>query len=288
MSGIETSLFFTIQILAVAIFPSRYSTMATTAKTCNKPWADGPCPLVETPQYTTGKTDIFTLGATHMAHIHNTILRGYNSIYLQAPYVTNEDKADFVGYAQAWFRFVKSHHDDEELELFPKIEEVLGTKGLWDEMHKEHVSFLPGLTQFNDYLAQLPEPFDFDGAELCRIMSNFQDAFNSHFHNEIKTIASFADLPGAPKSSSVEAERASAILKTWGKKTVTKAGYTDVVPCFLLNLDTTYEDGMWANWPPMPKLVWWGLVNVAGAYHWGWWKFTSCNSAGKPRALFSL
>jgi hemerythrin-like domain-containing protein len=73
-----------------------------------------------------------------MAHIHNAILRGYNSIYQQAAHVKEEDKAAFVGYALAWYRFVKSHHDDEEAELFPKVEEVLGTKGVWDETHAEH------------------------------------------------------------------------------------------------------------------------------------------------------
>jgi hemerythrin-like domain-containing protein len=73
-----------------------------------------------------------------MAHIHNAILRGYNSIYLQAPFVTDEDKPEFIGYAQAWFRFVKSHHDDEELELFPKVEGVVGLKGIWEETQKEH------------------------------------------------------------------------------------------------------------------------------------------------------
>jgi hemerythrin-like domain-containing protein len=87
---------------------------------------------------TTEQTDIFTTGATHMAHIHNAILRGYNSIYQQAAHVKEEDKAAFIGYALAWYRFVKSHHDDEEAELFPKVEEVLGTKGVWDETHAEH------------------------------------------------------------------------------------------------------------------------------------------------------
>lgn len=73
-----------------------------------------------------------------MAHIHNSILRGYNSIYLQAPHITDEDKPDFIGYAQTWFRFVKSHHDDEENELFAAVEEVVGTKGIFDETHREH------------------------------------------------------------------------------------------------------------------------------------------------------
>jgi hemerythrin-like domain-containing protein len=73
-----------------------------------------------------------------MAHIHNAILRGYNSIYLQAPHVEDADKAAFVGYAMTWYHFVKSHHEDEEAELFPKVEEVLGTKDIWKEIHGEH------------------------------------------------------------------------------------------------------------------------------------------------------
>ena len=73
-----------------------------------------------------------------MALLHNAIIRGYNSIYLQAPYVQDTDKADFIGYCQTWFKFVKSHHDDEEFNLFPKIKELLGDEGVWTETHKEH------------------------------------------------------------------------------------------------------------------------------------------------------
>ncbi|KAF2105933.1 hypothetical protein BDV96DRAFT_607848 [Lophiotrema nucula] len=262
--------------------------MATTTATTGRQWADGPCALVTTPQYATRKTDIFTTGATHMAHIHNAILRDYNSIYLQAPHVKDADKADFVGYSQAWFRFVKSHHDDEEAQLFPKVEDIVGNTDIWTETHMEHESFLEGLGEFNNYLTSLKSPSDFDGKELQRIMSSFQESFNHHFHHEIDTIASFADLPTAPKPESPEADKAAAIFKAWGKKTVTKAGTTDVVPFFLLNLDATYEDGMWAKWPPMPAPIRWGLVNIAGAYHWGWWKFASCDSAGKPQALYAL
>lgn len=119
-------------------------------------------------------------------------------------------------------------------------------------------------------------------------MDSFQDAFNHHFQHEIETITSFSNIPTAPKTGSPEAEQAATVFKAWGKKTVTKAGTTDVVPFFLLNLDVTYEDGMWASWPPMPAPIRWGLVNIAGAYHWGWWKFASCDSAGKPRQLYAL
>lgn len=95
--------------------------------------------------------DIFTLGATHMAHIHNAILRGYNSIYLQAPHVKDVDKPAFVGYAMTWYRFVKSHHDDEEAELFPTVESVLGTKDIWAETHKEHGNSMRIILSSTDY-----------------------------------------------------------------------------------------------------------------------------------------
>lgn len=87
---------------------------------------------------------------------------------------------------------------------------------------------------------------------------------------------------------SQEADEAAAIFKAWGKKTVMKAGTFDVVPFFLMNLDAEYEEGMWAEWPPMPRLVRWALVNGAGSVHWGWWKFASCDGWGGRRGLYAL
>jgi hypothetical protein len=119
-------------------------------------------------------------------------------------------------------------------------------------------------------------------------MSSFQTPFCQHFHHEIATIASFADLPNAPPPNSKESDDAATIFKTWGKATVMKAGMFDVVPFFLMNLDAAYEDGMWANWPPMPAVVRWGIVNVAGSVYGGWWKFASCDGAGRMRGLYAL
>lgn len=76
-----------------------------------------------------------------MCNKHNAIFRGYNSIYHQAPYVRDGDKADFIGYCLTWHKFVKSHADDEETALFPKVEELLEDKTVWAETHKEHGNF---------------------------------------------------------------------------------------------------------------------------------------------------
>ena len=73
-----------------------------------------------------------------MALLHNAVLRGFNTVYLQAPHVKPEDYTHFIGYSLAWYKLVKSHHDDEEAELFPKVESVLNEKGIWDETILEH------------------------------------------------------------------------------------------------------------------------------------------------------
>ena len=110
---------------------------------------------------------------------------------------------------------------------------------------------------------------------------------DAHFHSEISTIAALADHPKAPAPGTPEEADTRALFKSWGKNTVTKAGTLDVVPFFLLNLDGTVEDGMWANWPPIPAPIKWGLTNLAGAYHGGWWKFSSC-AGGRPKELYAL
>ncbi|CAJ2505243.1 Uu.00g126370.m01.CDS01 [Anthostomella pinea] len=284
---LERPIYLAIPIL-IGLFITRSPfLMSAVAPTEGKPWADAPMKLITTPQYETKKTDIFTTGATHMALLHNAILRGYNSISQQAPHIKPADKADFIGYSLTWHKFVKTHHDDEEATLFTKVEEVLDDKTLWEETHKEHESFLGGLSQFEKYLTTLKSPSDFSGTELTRIMSTFQEPFESHFHSEISTIAALADHPKAPKPGSEEEAAASLTFKTWGKSTVTKAGTLDVVPFFLLNLDGTTEDGLWANWPPIPAPIKWGLTNIAGAYYSRWWKFSSCAN-GKPKQLYAL
>ncbi|KAI9734217.1 MAG: hypothetical protein M1834_002319 [Cirrosporium novae-zelandiae] len=254
--------------------------MATTnPPTPGKQWADGPCPMVHTPMYETNKEDIFTKGSSHMALLHNAILRGYNTIYLQAEHVQPADYADFIGYSLAWFKFVKGHHDDEEENLFPKVEEVIGKKDIWEESLKEHETFLEGLGKFNTYLSTLPSPSDFSGKELISIMDTFQEPFNHHFHSEISTIANMSSYGDFPE--------AGPIFATWGKQSIMKAGMTDVVPFLFLNFDRSFEEGKWATWPPMPGPIRWLLTRAGSSWHWGWWKFSSCDVNGTPQDLYA-
>ncbi|KAK3329934.1 hypothetical protein B0H66DRAFT_466381 [Apodospora peruviana] len=283
----KTTIILSIPFMIIGFLLSR-SPNNMVSVTPSNAWANGPMKLITTPQFQTKKTDIFTSGATHMALLHNSILRGYNSIYQQAPHILDHDRADFISYCLVWHKFVKSHHDDEEETLFTKVEELLNDKTVFVETHKEHEAFLVGLAEFEKYLSTLKTPADYSSDELLRIMGTFQEPFESHFHSEISTIARLAEHPNTPKEGTPENTAASATFKSWGKSTVTKAGVTDVVPFFLLNLDRTAEDGMWANWPPMPAPIRWGLINIAGAFKSGLWKFTSCDSQGQPKELWAL
>jgi hemerythrin superfamily protein len=60
--------------------------------------------------------------------VHNSIFRGYNSIFHQATHVTEADKSDFIGYCLTWHKVLKMHAENEETNLFPRTKELLEDK----------------------------------------------------------------------------------------------------------------------------------------------------------------
>lgn len=88
-----------------------------------------------------------------MALLHNSILRGYNSIYTHFSYIGDGDEEDFIGYCLTWAKFVRWHHDDESVNLFAKIEELLQDKTIFknnDDEHGTHNRTSIPLTLLND------------------------------------------------------------------------------------------------------------------------------------------
>ncbi|KND91116.1 hypothetical protein TOPH_04249, partial [Tolypocladium ophioglossoides CBS 100239] len=227
--------------------PYSYETTAPTRQ-----WADHPIKL----------DDLLIVSATHMALLHNSLIRGYNSIVLQAPHVREEDKADFAGYSKTWVRFIKSHHDDEEDVLFPEMKSMLNDQHVWGDSYKEHESFLDGLKELESYLCALPNASAWTAGALLERMDSFRKPLEHHLHHEVSVMAAMAAHPNAPQRDSLQGAVASGLLKAWGKNTVRKAGLSDVVPFFLLNADGTAEGGLWRAWPPMPRPVRWGMVNL--------------------------
>lgn len=154
-----------------------------------------------------------------MALVHNAMIRGFNSIYQQAPYITEDLSSDFVGYSLTWASFVDSHHHDEEDNLFVKVSEVLDDKDIWAGTQKEHDAFIGGIVKFQAYLKNLKSPKDLSSDTLIGIMDSFREDLDHHLHSEVTTIANLANHPKAPAEGSEEAVAAGLVFKAWGKKT---------------------------------------------------------------------
>lgn len=145
-----------------------------------------------------------------MVIVHNIIIRGLNSVYLQAPHVEPKDYGDFIGYALCWHELVQSHHSGEEAILFPGIEQGAGERGIMDRnvhQHGKHdcvcvVSFIyfslaeefhPGLNAYTSYLLEAKaNPPIFSGTRLVQIIDSFASVLTSHLTDEIPTLVSLS------------------------------------------------------------------------------------------------
>lgn len=190
-----------------------------------------------------------------MALVHNIILRGYNSIYLQAPHVKLADVHDFLRYSHAWYEFVIGHHDSEERILFPGIEEATGVKGIMDTDIEEHGRFVRNPYSFIYYLSAkkllqaafhdglgnlkayidtcLATPSKYSGVELIKVLDSFGAALHSHLLHEPANLLALSKF--------------SFDMKTLGDHTtqygLQRYSTTDVLPVLWYNLDTKFEDG---------------------------------------------
>lgn len=149
-------------------------------------------------------------------------------------------------------------------------------------------AFMPGIAKFQEYLFNLKSSSDFSGTKLREIMATFQEAFEAHMRSEISTIAALGQHPRTPKEGSEQEKSTQAAFDAREGNAIVKAGVTDVLPFFLFNFDSEYEDGLWRDWPPIPGVVRWGLMGVARCLHPGWWKFASCDAGRRKKELYAV
>ena len=172
-----------------------------------QPWADQPFSLIHTSKVTkvTGSKDAIYI-SDGMAAIHNMIIRGLNSIYLQAPYVNKEeDIQDLLQYSLFWEIFVHDHHDGEETVFFPEVEKVTGVKGIMDRNIEQHHIFEPGMKLWGEYAADCMKKEGsekFDVSKFKALIDGFAPALVQHLTDEIPTMLSLDkyDMVGIRKS----------------------------------------------------------------------------------------
>lgn len=128
--------------------------------------------------------------ATQMALAHNGILRGLNSIFLQATRIPRQDLGairDFLTYCQCWCESMHHHHDAEENEFFPSIELISGVQGIMEQNIEQHRAFTPGFDLFHEY-SRTCVPEDYDGRKIRSLIEDFAEPLTQHLHDEIKTL----------------------------------------------------------------------------------------------------
>lgn len=244
-------------------------------------YTDSPLPLIPTPKFQTDKDDPFTIEASRMALSHNAFIRGFNSIYQQAPRLElATNKTSFVGYCLAWVDCVVTHHHYEETELFHNIDKAAGKKGLMDGAVHEHEAFYSGMGRMKAYLQSKGQ--NFSSRELLAIMDSFKDALHSHLKSEPPALVALSKYSTAERPIDILG-----IAETAGKKQVNLAFLFNTLPVFFLNMETaTFEGGMWHEvFPPFKGLARTIMLRLVPMWQSARWRFVSCTHEGQVKSL---
>lgn len=245
------------------------------------------------------------MGASEMACVHNVLIRGLNSIYLQArniaptkvSVITPQNKADvqtrddFVDYAMEWSSVLHIHHHTEEAYLFPDLEKATGTTGIMDRNIEQHRLFDEGIEKFDKYLARVRRPVDgaerigedkfLYGPELVEIIESFGSTLNMHLQEEIATLISLRAYGGT-----LDIQQ---LIATEGEKAMKSASLVGTVQFLFHNLDIDFENGLHRYFPPVPWFIRFLVAWVCWIPNRRLWRFSYANSACKlrPKLLYA-
>lgn len=192
-----------------------------------------------------------------MVILHNIVLRGLNSIYLQAPKVPPKDYSDFINYCYCWYLLIdgrphpipppafskpttdnsQGHHRAEEERFFPDLERRTNEKGLMDANIAQHDAFHTGLEAYKIYLDSVrAHPHKFSSTKLLSIINNFGPILCTHLADEIPTLLALERY--GDKLPIVEMGKAE------GRASSKEMEKTRVLMFFFMNHDRDFEGGM--------------------------------------------
>lgn len=220
-------------------------------------------------------------------NLYNAMLRGINSLFLQAPFITAlGDIVDFLFLAQSWAGWVRQHRDHLRTRMYPCFEEVLAEPGALTANLEETESFLPALEDLASYAAQARDrPETYDAAKLLRIIEDLAPRLRHYFGAQLVAMMDMMTLCGRPGSAQGEA-RSVALLQSYQQLERELQSSTDhlIVPPMMIRLrDSTFEGG--SDWPKLSVLAVHQIADRLSAAHAGAWRFLPCTVWGKPRPL---
>lgn len=215
------------------------------------------------------------------------MLRGINSLFLQAPFVTVlGDIVDFLFLAQSWAGWVRQHRDHLRTRMYPRFEGVLGKPDALTAHLEETESFLPALEDLARYAAQARDrPETYDAATFVRIIEDLAPRLHHYFGAQIAVMMDMVTLCGVPGSAQSEV-RSIALWQAYQQLEKELQSLTDyfVVPPMMIRLrDSTFEGGN--NWPKLSVLAVHQIADRLSPAHAGAWRFLPCTVWGKPQPL---
>ncbi|KAK0705786.1 hypothetical protein B0T21DRAFT_377584 [Apiosordaria backusii] len=253
-------------------------------------YADHPFPLIQTPvfaakQDANAKPDSFDRAASEMANAHNLMIRGLNSIYLQAPHIAAPDVKPFCRYIAAFTNLIHVHHHGEETQFFPEVKKLSGVEGIMETNVHQHGVFKKGLHELDDYVtAVLADKQEYDGKKVVGMIDAFGGSLVEHLRDEIPTLQRLRELDGEDEKMAGLIEK---IMNEEGESSMKALGMPGML-WYFANLDIHYENDMWLDWPAAPGPVKFLSRNVF------WWvytdlrKFGSVDRNGKLKGLYAV
>ncbi|KAK8128050.1 hypothetical protein PG984_009158 [Apiospora sp. TS-2023a] len=221
--------------------------------------------------------------------MHNAFTRGLTSIHLQCVNIKTSPKdiPDFVAFCKIWGELLQDHHETEETDVFPFLEEGAGVPGLMKSSFEEHRAFDAGLAEFMTYIWKVEAGEDkYSGHKLKAVIESFAPAMHEHMVNEIPALLALDKYSGKVDwgiffSFTAGGKRFNRKEWQWANKTCKVI----MLPFVLACTDATFEDGVY-QWPP--NFPWIAKMITRYYYfpqHGNWWRFGPVDTAGQPREL---
>lgn len=144
-------------------------------------------------------------------------------------------------------------------------------------------AFHSGLEALKSYLVTLAgHEFDFSSTKLIEIMDSFSKPLYSHLRSEPDVLLALSRFSTPQKPIDLVE-----IASTAGKQSLTVGFIFNILPVFLLNMETVeFEGGMWHNvFPPVKGMAKWVLTSVVPLWQRRQWRFSSCDANGRAKRL---
>lgn len=112
-------------------------------------------------------------------------------------------------------------------------------------------------------------------------MDTFGQALHEHLKNEPPHLASLDQY-------SLEKKDLARIRKAAEEDSMKRTSAVYLLPMLWYNHDVDYEDGLWRDFPGLPWIMKWIMVNIVGWWRSNWWRFGGVDRNGKLVTLLAL